>query len=50
MGPSADQLDSRAEAHVDLAEVLLSGGRDNDAACELNEDVPSSVELRWRLG
>jgi class 3 adenylate cyclase/tetratricopeptide (TPR) repeat protein len=34
-----DQLDSRAEAHVDLAEVLLLGGRGREAEHELERAI-----------
>jgi class 3 adenylate cyclase/tetratricopeptide (TPR) repeat protein len=34
-----DQLDSRAEAHVDLAEVLLLGGRGREAEHELERSI-----------
>jgi ATP/maltotriose-dependent transcriptional regulator MalT len=34
-----DQLDSRAEAHVDLAEVLLLGGRGREAEHKLERAI-----------
>jgi ATP/maltotriose-dependent transcriptional regulator MalT len=34
-----DQLDSRAEARVDLAEVLRLGGRDGEAGRELDRAI-----------
>jgi class 3 adenylate cyclase/tetratricopeptide (TPR) repeat protein len=39
MADKTDQLDSRAEAHVDLAEVLRLGGRRGESARELERAV-----------
>jgi class 3 adenylate cyclase/tetratricopeptide (TPR) repeat protein len=39
LASKTDQLDSRAEAHVDLAEVLLLGGRGREAEHELERAI-----------
>jgi class 3 adenylate cyclase/tetratricopeptide (TPR) repeat protein len=39
LADQTDQLDSRAEAHVDLAEVLRHGGRQGEAARELERAI-----------
>jgi tetratricopeptide (TPR) repeat protein len=39
LADKTDQLDSRAEAHVDLAEVLLLGGRGREAEQELERAI-----------
>jgi class 3 adenylate cyclase/tetratricopeptide (TPR) repeat protein len=45
-----DQLDSRAEAHVDLAEVLLLGGRGREAAHELERAITLFQEKGNEVG
>jgi class 3 adenylate cyclase/tetratricopeptide (TPR) repeat protein len=45
-----DQLDSRAEAHVDLAEVLLLGGRAGEAAHELDRAIALYQEKGNEIG
>ena len=45
-----DQLDSRAEAHVDLAEVLLLGGRGREAAHELERAIALYQEKGNEVG
>jgi class 3 adenylate cyclase/tetratricopeptide (TPR) repeat protein len=45
-----DQLDSRAEAHVDLAEVLLLGGRGREAAHELERAIALFQEKGNEVG
>src|SRR4029453_3850204 len=45
-----DQLDSRAEAHVDLAEVLLLGGRGREAAHELGRAISLYQEKGNEVG
>jgi class 3 adenylate cyclase/tetratricopeptide (TPR) repeat protein len=45
-----DQLDSRAEAHLDLAEVLLLGGRGGEAAHELDRAISLYKEKGHEVG
>jgi class 3 adenylate cyclase/tetratricopeptide (TPR) repeat protein len=45
-----DQLDSRAEAHVDLAEVLLLGGRGREAEHELERAISLYQEKGNEVG
>jgi hypothetical protein len=45
-----DQLDSRAEAHLDLAEVLLLGGRGRDAEHELERAISLYEEKGNEVG
>jgi class 3 adenylate cyclase/tetratricopeptide (TPR) repeat protein len=45
-----DQLDSRAEAHVDLAEVLLLGGRGREAEHELSRAIALFQEKGNEVG
>ena len=45
-----DQLDPRAEAHLDLAEVLLLGGRGREAAHELDRAIPLFQEKGNEVG
>jgi class 3 adenylate cyclase/tetratricopeptide (TPR) repeat protein len=45
-----DQLDSRAEAHVDLAEVLLLGGRGREAKHELERAIALFQEKGNEVG
>jgi tetratricopeptide (TPR) repeat protein len=45
-----DQLDARAEAHVDLAEVLLLGGRGREAAHELDRAIALFQEKGNEVG
>jgi class 3 adenylate cyclase/tetratricopeptide (TPR) repeat protein len=45
-----DQLDSRAEAHVDLAEVLLLGGRGREAGHELDRAIALFQQKGNELG
>jgi ATP/maltotriose-dependent transcriptional regulator MalT len=45
-----DQLDSRAEAHFDLAEVLLLGGRGREAAHELDRAIALYQEKGNEVG
>jgi tetratricopeptide (TPR) repeat protein len=45
-----DQLDSRAEAHVDLAEVLLLGGRGREAEHELERAIALFQEKGNEVG
>jgi tetratricopeptide (TPR) repeat protein len=45
-----DQLDQRAEAHLDLAEVLLLGGRGREAASELDRAIPLFQEKGNEVG
>jgi hypothetical protein len=45
-----DQLDRRAEAHLDLAEVLLLGGRGREAASELDRVIPLFQEKGNEVG
>jgi class 3 adenylate cyclase/tetratricopeptide (TPR) repeat protein len=45
-----DQLDSRAEAHVDLAEVLLLGGRGREAEHELERAITLFQEKGNEVG
>jgi predicted ATPase/class 3 adenylate cyclase len=45
-----DQLDSRAEAHLDLAEVLLLGGRGGEAARELEQAISLYQEKGIEVG
>jgi ATP/maltotriose-dependent transcriptional regulator MalT len=45
-----DQLDSRAEAHLDLAEVLLLGGRGREAAHELGRAISLYQEKGNEVG
>jgi class 3 adenylate cyclase/tetratricopeptide (TPR) repeat protein len=45
-----DQLDSRAEAHLDLAEVLLLGGRGREAAHELDRAISLYQEKGNEVG
>jgi ATP/maltotriose-dependent transcriptional regulator MalT len=45
-----DQLDSRAEAHVDLAEVLLLGGRGREAEHELGRAIALYQEKGNEVG
>ncbi|HTF60669.1 MAG TPA: hypothetical protein VK713_12260, partial [Actinomycetes bacterium] len=45
-----DQLDSRAEAHLDLAEVLLLGGRGREAEHELGRAIALYQEKGNEVG
>jgi ATP/maltotriose-dependent transcriptional regulator MalT len=45
-----DQLDSRAEAHVDLAEVLLLSGRGRESAHELERAIALFQEKGNEVG
>jgi class 3 adenylate cyclase/tetratricopeptide (TPR) repeat protein len=45
-----DQLDSRAESHVDLAEVLLLGGRGREAEHELDRAIALFQEKGNEVG
>jgi tetratricopeptide (TPR) repeat protein len=45
-----DQLDSRAEAHLDLAEVLLLGGRGREAEHELDRAIALFQEKGNEVG
>jgi hypothetical protein len=45
-----DQLDSRAETHVDLAEVLLLGGRGREAEHELDRAIALFQEKGNEVG
>ena len=45
-----DQLDSRAETHVDLAEVLLLGGRGRESKHELERAIALFKEKGNEVG
>jgi MalT-like TPR region/Adenylate and Guanylate cyclase catalytic domain/zinc-ribbon domain len=45
-----DQLDTRAEAHADLVEVLLLAGRGREAAAELERAIPLFHEKGNEVG
>ena len=50
MAGKTDQLDSRAETHVDLAEVLLLGGRGREAEHELDRAIALFQEKGNEVG
>ncbi len=50
LASKTDQLDSRAEAHVDLAEVLLLGGRGRESEHELERAITLFQEKGNEVG